>query len=451
MTLNKFFLNFIIFQFFLFSFFQVNSQNRFELTGKNKKQTISFKLLSNLIVFPMEVNGKKLNFILDSGVGSTILFNLNTNDSISLKNLRKRKLQGLGSEDAVDAILSSKNTFKLKNIKGYNQGLYVIYDDSFDLSSKLGMTIHGIIGYEILKDFIVKINYGSKKITFFDSKFYDESVCKKCEVFDLEFAGNKPYINAEVQLTANKEPIPVKLLIDSGGSDAMWLFEGSNSDLVSPEKYFIDFLGEGLSGTIYGKRTFIESLNLGQFKLKKPSVSYPDSLAIIQARKFKTRNGSLGASILKRFVVTLNYVNKTIMLKKGKGFNEPFRYNMSGIELVHNGKKLIKERDNKTTTFGFSNIDTSEERNTVVLNYSYKYAFKNTYKIFKLREGSPAHRAGLMVDDVIIKINGNYTFDMKFEEIVEKFYQKEGTKVSVLIERMGQNYSYLFKLENILK
>ena len=429
----------------------MNSQSRFDLKGKTKKQTISFKLLSNLIVFPVEVNGKKLNFILDSGVGSTILFNLNTSDSISLKNVIKRKLQGLGSEDAVDAILSSGNEFKLKNIRGKNQGLYVVYDDSFDLSSKLGITVHGIIGYELLKDFIVKISYGSQKITFFDREFYDEKVCKKCEVFDLEFYGNKPYINAEVQLEVNKESIPVKLLIDSGGSDAMWLFENSHPDLEPPEKYFIDFLGEGLSGTIYGKRTFIESLNLGHFKLKRPSVSYPDSVAIKKARKFKSRNGSLGASILKRFVVTFDYVNKTIMLKKGKDYNEPFRYNMSGIELVHNGKILVKERENNMTTFGFSNATASEDRNTVVLNYRYKYNFKSTYKIFKLREDSPAHRAGLMVGDVIIKINGKYTFDIPFEEIVEKFYQKEGTKVSVLVERMGQNYSYSFKLENILK
>lgn len=449
--LNKYFSKFIVFLLFCFSFSQMNSQNRFELKRNTKKQTISFKLLSNLIIFPIEVNGKELNFILDSGVGSTILFNLNTNDSISLNNLKKRKLQGLGSEDAVDAILSSNNTFKLKNIKGNNQGLYVVYDDSFDLSSKLGITIHGIIGYEILKDFIVKISYGAQKITFFDREFYDEKVCNKCEVFDLEFYGNKPYINAEVQLASNKVPTPVKLLIDSGGSDAMWLFEGSHPDLVSPEKYFIDFLGEGLSGTIYGKRTFIESLNLGRFKLKRPSVSYPDSSAIMKARKFKTRNGSLGASILKRFVVTIDYANKTIKLKKGNDFNDPFRYNMSGIELVHNGKILVKEREKNMTTFGLSNANASEQRNTVVLDYRYKYTFKSTYKIFKLREGSPAQKAGLKVDDVIIKINGKYTFDIPFEEIVEKFYKKEGTKITVLVERMGQNYSYSFKLENILK
>ena len=135
------------------------AQNNFHFNSNVKKQTISFQLLNNLIVFPIEVNGKKLNFILDSGVGNTILFNLNARDSIQLKNVKKIKLQGLGSEDPVDAILSDGNEFKLNSIISNNQKLYVVDNDNFDLSSKMGLTVNGIIGYELIKDFQVKINY----------------------------------------------------------------------------------------------------------------------------------------------------------------------------------------------------------------------------------------------------------------------------------------------------
>ncbi|OYZ03630.1 MAG: hypothetical protein B7Y32_04660, partial [Methylophilales bacterium 16-45-7] len=70
-----------------------------------------------------------------------------------LHNKEKVKLQGLGSEESVEAILSKGNVFAFGSIGGLNQSLYLILDDSFDLSSKLGITVHGIIGYEILKDF----------------------------------------------------------------------------------------------------------------------------------------------------------------------------------------------------------------------------------------------------------------------------------------------------------
>ncbi len=406
-------------------------------------------MLSNLVILPIEVNGKKLNFILDSGVGSTILFNISLKDSVELKNTKKIKLQGLGRETPVEAVLSKRNTFKLKNIVSKNQELYVIFNDNFDLSSKLGITIHGIIGYELLKDFIVKINYSAKTITFYKSKNYKWISCRACETFDLEFYKYKPYINVEVVVsdTLNKI-IPVKLLVDSGGSDAMWLFERSHPELVASKNHFIDFLGEGLSGAIYGKRTKIEKLILGRFTFKKPTVSFPDSLSIAYARQFKERNGSLGANVLKRFLVIFDYKNNKMTLKKNSFYKKPFRYNMSGIELIHNGKILIKELSKHTKST--SDIGSSVKSNRLRFDYEYKYVFKPSFKIHRIRPGSPADRAGLKEGDIIIKINGKFAYTLKLEELVEEFYDREHKRITLIIERDGKDYLYYFYLENVL-
>lgn len=424
------------------------AQDNFRLINNAKKQSISFKLIHNLVVLPIEVNGRELNFILDSGVGKTILFNIYNKDSVQLRNVEKIKIKGLGSGDAIDAILSKGNNFRLNNISSTNQNLYVIFDDSFDLSSKLGITIHGIIGYEILKDFVVKINYGSKKITFYKSEEYRYKNCKKCTIFNLEFYKSKPYINVGVKINEFSNKItPVKLLVDSGGSDSMWLFENSHPDLVPPKKFFIDYLGEGLSGAIYGKRSFINAIILGKFAFKNPTVSFPDSIAIVHALQFKGRNGSVGANILKRFTVTFDYQNNKMLLKKGNSFKEAFRYNMSGIELVYDGKLLVREQE--FTSVSLSNNVGGSMMNSI--NLDYKYTFKPAYKIFKVTENSPAHNAGLQENDIVIKINGEYTFNLKLDQIVEKFYQKENRKINLVIERNGQNYEYKFRLKNMLK
>lgn len=413
------------------------------------KEAVPFKLQNNLIVFPVEVNGHDLNFILDSGVGATILFNLNQQDSILLKNVEKIKLQGLGTEDPVDAILSRGNRFVLNNIVSNNQKLYVVSNDNFNLSSKMGTTIHGIIGYEILKDFVVKIDYSKRKIFFYDPNSYVYRDCKNCESFDLDFFMLKPYIDVKIKLDEFSEnETPVKLLIDSGGSDALWLFENSAPAIVPPTKYFEDFLGEGLSGTIYGKRSKIESLILGKFEIKNPTVAYPDSLSIVQATKFKDRNGSLGASILRRFEVIFDYRNKKMTLKKGSYFNKPFTYNMSGIELVYNGKILVKELDKGAISY--KDLETGSDFK-VTLDYNYKFTFKPTYRINNLRVGSPAYEAGLQKGDVLIKINGEYTYNIELEEIIHMFYQKENTKIELVVERNGRDYQYSFKLKDILK
>lgn len=421
----------------------------FQLENASERQSISFKLLNNLIVFPIEVNGRSLNFILDSGVGATLLFNLYAKDSVMLHNKEKVKLQGLGSEESVEAVLSKGNLFTFGNIKGYNQSLYLILDDSFDLSSKLGITVHGIIGYEIFKDFVVEINYGTKRINFYNPDNYKHKICKKCETFDLDFFKLKPYIKVGVKLdSVSSKTIPVKLLIDSGGSDALWLFENSHPHILSPKKFFNDFLGEGLSGAVYGKRSKIEALLIGKFELKNPTVSFPDSLSISNALEFEERNGSLGASVLKRFNVAFDYKNKKISLKKGSYFKEPFNYNMSGIELVYNGKQLVKEQN--YASIGLAD-DKANKQNTVILDYNYKYTFKPSYKIHSIQEGSPAYNAGLIAGDIVIKINGKFTYELSLDEIIGKFFQKENTKISLVVERNGKDYEYHFYLKDMLK
>ena len=440
----------IKYQYFLIAlllFFNSNaliSQGYFSLKEGLKKQVIPFELKNNLIVFPMELNGKMLNFILDSGVGSNLLFNVNYKDSIHLNNVKKIDIQGLGGDKKVEAIISKNNRLNLKNITGINQSFYVLFHDSFDLSSKLGITIHGIIGYELFKDFVVKINYNSKRLIFYKKNNYKYAKCSKCETFDIQYFKLKPYINIGVKLNANSDKVtPVKLLVDSGGSDTVWLFEHSNPEILPPSNYFVDYLGEGLSGSIIGKRSKIEALVIGKFEFKKPIVSYPDSATVSFARQFKERNGSLGSNILKRFTVIFDYPNNKITFKKNSLYSSPFTYNMSGIELGYNGKLLVKEQN-------FNNVTVKNNKNSFQLDYGFKYVFKPSYKILKVRPYSPAYYARLEPNDILIKINNKFAYEYKLEEIIHKFFESD-TTVNLIIERDGKDYEVELKLKNELK
>ena len=349
-----------------------NGQKGFHFFNpKKSKQSLSFKLINNLIVIPLELNGKKLSFILDSGVGKTILFNLSKNDSIGLNNLEKIQLQGLGKGNSIEALLSINNNLTLKNISSKNESIYVILNEYFDLSAKMGITIHGIIGYNLLRNFIVKVNYSSKKISFYDRKKFKYKTCRKCEVFPLEFYRKKPYLNAQVQLdTIANQLTDVKLLIDSGGSDAIWLFEDSKEAIKTPKRYFEDILGEGLSGSVIGNRSRISKIKLKSFEIKNPTVSFLDSVSTRHARNFKERNGSIGGSILKRFIVWFDYPNKKLTLKKNGSFSKGFNYNMSGLDIVYNGKQLVKEQDvNKLVTPYNQKISSNNSINFIT-NYS---------------------------------------------------------------------------------
>lgn len=415
--------------------------------NQNKKtERIRFKFINNLIVIPLKINGKKLSFILDSGVSKTILFNITQNDSIGLNSVEKVSLRGLGKGEPVEALLSKNNKLSLKNIVSYDETIYVIVRDYFDLSSKMGTTIHGIIGYNLLSNYVVKINYKNRYIDFYDPENFELKRCRKCETFPLNFYRKKPFIDAKVQLdTIGDKLTDVKLLIDSGGSDAIWLFEHTKPEIVTPINHFNDILGEGLSGSIYGNRSRISTFKLGSFIIEQPTVSFLDSISTKNARMYKERNGSIGSNILKRFIVWFNYANNTITFKKNGSFKKGFNYNMSGLDVVYNGKQLVKEEDVRSYSDAYNQSVSST--NSVKFITSFSYKFKPSYRIRNIVANSPADKAGLKVDDIILRLNNKPAHEYQLGEIIQKFQEKDGKRIKITVDRKGEKLKFQFRLE----
>lgn len=424
-----------------------NSQEGFRFLNQNKKtERIRFKFINNLIVIPLKINGKKLSFILDSGVSKTILFNITQNDSIGLNSVEKVSLRGLGKGEPVEALLSKNNKLSLKNIVSFDETIYIIVRDYFDLSSKMGTTIHGIIGYNLLSNYVVKINYKNRYIDFYDPENFELKRCRKCETFPLNFYRKKPFIDAKVQLdTIGDKLTDVKLLIDSGGSDAIWLFEHTKPEIVTPINHFNDILGEGLSGSIYGNRSRISTFKLGSFIIEQPTVSFLDSISTKNARMYKERNGSIGSNILKRFIVWFNYANNTITFKKNGSFKKGFNYNMSGLDVVYNGKQLVKEEDVRSYSDAYNQSVSST--NSVKFITSFSYKFKPSYRIRNIVANSPADKAGLKVDDIILRLNNKPAHEYQLGEIIQKFQEKDGKRIKITVDRKGEKLKFQFRLE----
>ena len=439
---HKFILLLLIF----FTSLTVEAQGKFRIVDNGKESvSTSFLLVNNIVVISAEVNGRKLSFLLDTGVRKTMLFNLKIKDSLQLRNVAKLQLRGLGEGNSINALKSHGNYFKLKGIVNADLALFVITDDLFDLSAKMGMDIHGIIGGDLFSDFVVKINYGTQKITFYNPDSYDTPDCKGCETFPLDFYNNKPFIDIIVQNHLGKE-FPVKLLIDSGGGDSLWLFPHSSPDIVIGEKHFDDFLGKGLNGDILGKRSRIKRIRIGSFEFEDATVSYPDSTSILRVHANKDRNGTLGAGLLKRFVVIMNYQKHQITLKKNRKFYKaPFLYNKSGIELVFGGEMLVKEHKAK-----FNETREGQYGTITDIFYSFGLAYKPSYKISMVREGSPAHFAGLMMGDIVLEVNGKEAYNLKMEQIISMLSQKDDKKIKILVDRNGEHLWYEFYLKSLL-
>ena len=438
--------NVLISCFFLLTSALSFAQGDFFLSAAREDKTVvPFRLVNNMMVIQAKINGKELSFLVDTGVKKTVLFNIQVSDSLLLKNVETLKLRGLGEGNAINALSSEGNLFNCNGIINPSLSLFMITDNLFDLSAKMGIDVHGIIGGDLFEDFVVKINYANQKLTFYDPDTYTYAKCKTCETFPLDFYGNKPYIDVYVTNQAGTEH-KVKLLIDSGGGDSIWLFPYSDPNIYVPEKNFDDYLGKGLSGDIFGKRAKLREIRIGSFLIFNANVSYPDSTSMVTMHSNKERNGTLGAGILKRFHVIMDYPGRRITLKKNnRFFNEPFLYNKSGIEIVYGGEMLVKEKRARINP-----VEGQNNQSITEIIYSYGLTYKPSYKIAVIRYGSPAHLAGLREGDIILEINGRAAYMMKMEEVNHIFSQKADKRIRMLVDRNGQHLNYEFVLKSLL-
>lgn len=425
------------------------SQN-FKLPSGEKFQKVKFELVNNLIIIPIEVNGAQLSFILDSGVNKPILFNLSDKDSIQINNVSEIVIKGLGEGEPINALISSSNLFRIGEVVNTDQQLYVVMDKELNLSPRLGIPVHGIIGYDLFRDFIVELNYSSKYLKLHDPDLYRSKKSSKTRTLPLQIIQNKAYVQGDV-LMKNKQSIPVKLLIDSGSSDALWLFEDLDRGLGVPRDNYVDFLGQGLSGSIYGKRTKIDGIKLTGFLLKDAKTAFPDLQYFNSMTTFGDRNGSLGGEVLKRFTLVFNYGNSTLSLRKNSLFNKPFDFNLSGIDIQHNGMRYISESIADANGAVLADSGKSFGDVQILFENMTRLSMVPEIIVSGIRAGSPGHEAGLQEGDVILAVNGKKVHHYKLQQILQMLNDKEGKRVKVLIERYQKDMLITYVLKDIFK
>lgn len=438
---------YIVLFFGLFLPFLLFGQGDFLLENNATKATIPFKLINNLVFIPIKVNGVELNFLLDSGVEETILFSMEEKQEVSFNNVEKIKLRGLGSEEEIEGLKSTKNILETHGLKSSDHMVFIILDQSFNLSSHIGIPVNGIIGHKFFRNNYVEVNYQKRKIIVHakNNKF-EEKLNKKFRMVPITVEKSKPYIMTTA--TVNNEEIPAKLLIDIGNSDAFWVFE--NDKIKLPNKNFPDFLGKGFSGDIEGHRAKIDKFSIDEFDFKKPIVSFPDSASIRNVKMVPGRIGSVGGEVLKRFTLVLDYKGKKLYLKKNSKFGEPFTYNKSGITVQHNGLQWVQETVHLETVRVASSMDELQEKEKNSNNFKYKFALKPVYEIVNVRKNSAAEKCGLLKGDIIISINKTQPYKYTLQQINNLLKSEDDIWINIEVERNSVVLKFRFRLEDEL-
>lgn len=416
----------------LFLTLQLSAQEGFELRNRSKI-TIPFRQINNLSFVEVKVNGVPLTFLLDTGVAETILFSLE-NKSLDFKNVEKVRFTGLGKDQFVEGLKSTQNKVEIgRNYSDPNHEIYIILDEEFNFSSHVGIPVNGIMGYHFFKNNPVKIDFVRHKLTVYRDAQGIKRKVKKHDKIQLTIEGKKPYLTTEIEL--NKQSFNTKMLLDLGNSDAVWLFTNQYADFEIPKNNFEDFLGRGFNGDIYGRRSRTKSVKIGKNRMLKPVTSFPDSASIAHMNFVENRVGSIGSAVLKKFNMVIDYKNKSLYLRPNKFFNEPFKFNMSGLDIRHEGVQW--ERDLiRLETQPYKDVpENSGAPVTPLSEYRYKFVLKPLYSIANVRKNSPGAAAGLLTGDLLLEIDNKRTTEMDLQYINSLFMSEENRQVKVKVQR----------------
>ena len=430
---------------FGFSIFAGFGQGTFSIKDGKKSDRINFELVNNLIIVPVELNGTELSFLVDTGVKSTVLLTVNEEDTLLLNSAERIFLRGLGGEELIKAYQSSKNEFSIGQTESKDLNVFVVYDEEINFSPRLGIPVHGIIGYDLFKDFVVEINYPRKFIRLHNPEKFRKKLKRYTEI-PLKFFQNKPYIQVDLEIEGRESK--ATLLIDNGLSDALWLFPDSEKIHV-PQNNFPDYLGRGLLGDVIRVRSSVESLTIGNERLENVSSSFPDSLSVEGLKTYHARNGSIGAEVLRRFHVYFDYGSQKLFLRGNKWRKQKFNHNLSGIVLEHTGYKIVESYEEVVRSVSSK----EESRNEIILEPSLykKFELKPAFAIAGLRENSPALRVGLEIGDEVLKINGRDAWKLDLDDFTSLFSSKVGRKIKMEVNRNGKLLQFEFRLQDPLQ
>lgn len=431
-----------------FSLGTVFGQSDFHLTRGKKKVVIPFQMINNLVFIPIKVNGEELTFLLDTGVEETILFSLDDKQEINFFQIEKIKLKGLGSKEAIEAYKSSKNTLDANGYIDASHELYLVLDQEFNFSSQVGIPVNGIIGYHFFKNHKVEINYDRRRVIVYaeGNEKIEKKLKRHFEVNSMPVEESKPYYISAVSM--DDKPLHSKLLLDTGNSDALWLFLHASKEFKKPTQTVHDYLGRGFSGEIYGLRGRVKEFDFGHHTFSNPISTFPDSVSVQRVNFVPDRVGSIGGEVLSRFDLVFDYPHQLLYSKANSKVKEPFNYNMSGIEVQHAGLEWTNELvdSNSSGIKVFSNPN--DER--LQKGFQLRFVLKPVFTIFNVREGSTAQQAGLKKGDRILSLNGRNATEFTIERINELLKSGEGKPIDMEVERGGTVLAFRFLLKSIL-
>jgi hypothetical protein len=360
----------------------------FAIAG-GKQTTFPVHLYNNHIYADVTVNGKgPYQFIFDTG--GVNLLTPPLAETLGLKTEGQMQGSGAGSGH-MDVGMAKVSSLRLGNAVINNQVFAVMGLDA--MAPIEGVPMPGMVGFETFRRFVTRVDYGAGEITLINPTAFDPKDAGVAVPFS--FDGNT------IEAPAVYNGVAGKFTIDTGSRASLTL----NAPFVAEHRLNngkgVDAVtGWGVGGPSRAIAMRGDTLAIGSM----PPIHGPVvELSTDKGGAFADASisGNIGAGILKRYIVTLDYEHSTMYLK-------PVTTPVADLDTFDRAGMWFNQGD-------------------------------GGYKIVDVTKGGPAEAAGLKADDVITAVDGKPAQSIPLYEARRRLRDDApGTVVTFAVKGKGE-------------
>jgi hypothetical protein len=340
-----------------------------------------------------------LNFILDTGSGGISLDTLTATYYKLPLEPSERTVKGIGGTRQLS--FYKKGVLHFPGVTVENLDFHI--NDYEILTEVYGLRIDGIIGFSLLRRFILTLDYEKQEVSFYSPGAYNYP--RKGTLLHPTFA-NLPITEHEIKDMRSYTP---SFYFDTGAGLCVMFADQFIKDSVflNPKRKTVHTQVEGLVGKINMKLSTMRRIKIGNFHFKKvPIHIYQDSVNLFN---YPTLVGLIGSDLLRRFNIVLNYPERSIHLTPNSHIQESFDYSYTGMNFYFIDGRIV---------------------------------------ITEIQQGSPADKAGFQPGDIIFGIENNFSNNIQQYRLL---LQQHKQKVRIIIYRNSVPQMIELKIGSILK
>ena len=275
--------------------------------------TFSVDIDNNIILMKARANGSRpLRFIFDTGAGATLL------DERFVKELglkTGRAVAGSGTGGYFKGYMVNGVSIGVEGARVPGQSIVVS-----PINAPPGFEFDGVIGYDFIKAFVVRVDYRKKEMTLYDPATFKYS--GNGAVVPLDLAGRKTPLLRTLFALAGKPAFAADIELDTGFDTAFLLNRPfvERRQLLRYFKHGAESTGHGAGGEQHRVLVNFSSARLGRFQF----ASAPVFLSFDRDGVEKNVDGVVGGEVLRRFTVIVDYSRSRMILEPNSDLKAPF-------------------------------------------------------------------------------------------------------------------------------